>query len=99
MKENFDEILPHLDERRGLMSFTRHLCLPFLDGKRQKNIGDRRLLLFTIMFNKSKKYGKNYINPPSISIVGCMTEDERKKDRELIAQILERRYDVLVVLS
>jgi len=25
MKENFDEILPHLDERRGLMSFTRHL--------------------------------------------------------------------------
>jgi hypothetical protein len=28
-----------------------------------------------------------------------MTEDERKKDREKIAQILEKRYDVLVALS
>jgi hypothetical protein len=43
--------------------------------------------------------GKKYITPPSISIVDHMTEDERKKDRELITHILERRYDVLVVLS
>jgi hypothetical protein len=50
------------------------------------------------MFLKSKIEEKN-INPSSISIVDTMTEDERKKDRELIAQILERRYDVLVALS
>jgi hypothetical protein len=50
------------------------------------------------MFLKSKIEEKN-ITPSSISIVDTMTEDERKKDRELIAQILERRYDVLVALS
>ncbi len=28
-----------------------------------------------------------------------MTEDERKRDREIIEQILEKRHDVLVALS
>ena len=53
----------------------------------------------TIYSQLNKKERKNYITRSIISIIDNMTEDERKKDRELITQILEKRYDVLVALS